>query len=87
MSLNLTDGQTLSPDDIQDLARRLREEAGDSQETLALSVGRSQAAVSKALRAGGSPETRYVKVCIDVIEHYCDGVTIDYPRGEVRVSS
>lgn len=87
MDCGFVDGDALTPTDIKDRAHRLWNESDDSQETLAEAVGRSQAAVSKALRSVDESEMRYVKICIDVIEHYCDGVTIHYPRGKVKVSS
>lgn len=83
MDCDFFDGQTLTPEKIQDRAHLLWNQSGDSQETLAAGIGRSQAAVSKALRAGESHKTRYVKICVDVIEHYCKKVTINYPRGQV----
>jgi predicted transcriptional regulator len=82
---DFSDGQTLTPEKIQDHAHLLWNQSGDSQETVAAGIGRSQAAVSKALRAGKSPETRYVRICIDMIEHYCEGVKIQYPKGQVTV--
>jgi hypothetical protein len=82
---DFTDGQTLAPDQIQSHAHQLWEQSGDSQETLAAQIDRSQAAVSKALRGSGGPETRYTRICVDVIEHYCEEVKIHYPRGEVEV--
>ncbi len=81
------DGDTLTPTDIKDRAHQLWNASDDSQETLAEAVGRSQAAVSKALRSVDESEMRYVKICVDVIEHYCDDVTIHYPRGRVERSS
>lgn len=50
-------------------------------------IGRSQTAVSKALRSVDEPETRYVKICVDVIEHYRDDVAIHYPQGQVDLSA
>ena len=83
MDCSLTDGQTLTPEEIQERAHLLWNRSGDSQETLAAGIGRSQAAVSKALGAGEDGETRYVRICIDVIEHYCEDIQVHYPRGQV----
>ena len=87
MDCNFDDGATLTPKEIKDRAHRLWNKSDDSQEALAEQIGRSQAAVNKALRRRDESETRYVKICIDVIEHYCDDVTIHYPRGQVSLSS
>jgi len=84
---DFADGEILTPHEIRDRAHQLWEQSEDSQETLAAQIERSQAAVSKALRTADESETRYVKICIDVIEHYCDSVTIRYPRGQVEASS
>jgi len=84
---SFTDGDVLTPKQIQDQAHQLWNESGDSQETLAAQIGRSQTAVSKALRSVDESETRYVKICVDVIEHYCDDVTIHYPQGQVDLSA
>ena len=46
-------------------------------------IGRSQAAVSKARGAGEDQEARYVRNCIDVIEHHCEDIQVHYPRGQV----
>ncbi len=85
VNCNFSDGQTLTPEKIQEYAYLLWNQSEDSQENLAAGIGRSQAAVSKALRAGKSSETRYIRICIDVIEHYCEEVTIQYPKGQVTV--
>jgi len=82
-----TDGDTLTPEEIKDQAHRLWNESDDSQEALAEEISRSQAAVNRALRSMDESETRYVKVCVDVIEHYCNDVTIHYPQGEVDLSA
>lgn len=84
---SFTDGDILTPQQIRDRAHQLWNDSGDSQETLAAQIDRSQAAVHKALRRTDESETRYVKTCVDVIEHYCDGITIRYPRGQVDISS
>lgn len=85
MDCNFTDGETLTPREIQDHAHLLWERSGDSQEVLAAGIGRSQAAVSKALRRGDDHKTRYIKICVDVIEHYCSEVRIRYPKGQVEL--
>ena len=87
MSCDFADGDLLIPQDIQDRAQQLWETSDDSQEALAADIGRSQAAVSKALRTEDDSETRYVKIYIDVIEHSCDDVTLHYPRGQVELTS
>lgn len=87
MDCDFADGEILTPQKIRDRALRLWKQSEDSQETLAAHVECSQAAVSKALRTADESETRYVKICIDVIEHYCDDVTIRYPRGQVETAS
>lgn len=87
MDCSFTDGDVLTPKQIRDQAHQLWNESGDSQETLAAQIGRSQTAVSKALRSVDEPETRYVKICVDVIEHYRDDVAIHYPQGQVDLSA
>lgn len=86
MNPDFTDGDVLTPQQIRDQAHQLWNDSGDSQEALAAQIDRSQTAVSKALRAVDESDTRYVKICVDVIEHYCDEVRIHYPRGRVEVS-
>jgi len=85
VDFSFTDGEALTPQEIRDEAHQLWSESDDPQEKLAEQIGRSQAAVNKALRRMDESETRYVKICVDVIEHYCDGITIQYPRGQVDI--
>lgn len=70
----LEDGTILGSEDLADLARRVRQEAGDNQEEAAarLSVGQSQ--ISKAENGAES----YSSVCVRMIEEYTNRA-VEYP--------
>lgn len=82
MSGRLEEGNRLTIDEIMNLARDLVEESGDRQEDVAAAIERDQSQVSRALQG----EQRYVRACVDIIEHYTD-FQIDYPVGYVSKRS
>ena len=78
MDKKLRVGDILTENEIFRLARRLFDQAQESQEALGARIGRDQAQVSRAL----SGEKRYIRTCVEIIEAY--DYEIVFPLGQVK---
>ncbi|MCS3940371.1 ribosome-binding protein aMBF1 (putative translation factor) [Salinibacter ruber] len=75
----LKNNTILDSENLSDLARSVRLEAGDSQEEAAAKLDVGQSQVSKAENGVRS----YFSVCVRIIEEYTD-CTVEYPLYRIK---